>query len=98
MIKNIPPQLIVLSIIAEYKDGITIESLISHIEKLSIKGIDLGYTLASRYGNKIPKELLLDINMLKLLGLIDEINGRYIVTEKGYNVLSKLRIQNRINR
>ncbi len=96
MVKNIPPQLIVLSIIAEYRNGITIEDLVSHIERLKMKGIDLGYTFASKYGNKISKELLLDLNMLKLLGLIDEINGKYIVTEKGYNVLSKLHVQNRM--
>jgi len=97
MIKNMPPQLIVLSVIAEYRDGITIEDLISHIEMLKMKGIDLGYTFASKYGNKISKELLLDLNMLKLLGLIDEINGKYVVTEKGYNILSRLHVQNRMS-
>jgi len=79
--KSIPPQIAVLVVIARH-DNITLKQLfeiVKHQERSSI----LSYSAID--------ELSKDLNVLLLLGLVRENYGKYSITEKGENVLNKIR-------
>jgi len=85
-----PPQMIILAIIAKSRDGLTIKDVASYLSYLHKHGIDTGYQVnGNRYGVGVSKEILLDVNMLKLMNLVKEENGKLIASDKAYVVLKK---------
>lgn len=90
MTQNTPPQIIILSIIAKSSEGLTLKELISHIVNLCKINALPEYYYSCGKGESIVKEVLLDLNTLKVLGLVGEVNGKYVITEKGYDVLGRL--------
>lgn len=91
MNRRIPPQLLLLSIIAQSRDGLTISDLVSRLHSMYRNGQNLYYNLGHGVGVGIPNEILQDINVLKLLKLVEEREGRYIATQKAYELLSRMR-------
>ncbi len=79
--KNLPPQFIVLAIIAKH-NALTISQLYSIIKNLKCNEISFERTTV--------KELIDDVNVLHVLGLIKEFNGVYTLTEKGKAVIEKV--------
>lgn len=96
MNKDIPPQLVVLAIIAKNNNGLTMRELASYIDYLNKHGIDTGYYTRAGKSNNILRELMLDVNTLRVLGLIEEVNDKLIITEKGLDILKKLSKNNSI--
>lgn len=85
----VPPQIVVLAIIARNSDGVTLKDVAVYMDRLcKAHKVPLSYYPCGGVNGSL-KELLPDVNTLKVLGLIKEANGRYVVTEKGYNVLKK---------
>jgi len=86
-----PPQMIILAIIAKSKNGLTIKDIASYLSYLHKHGIDTGYQVNGKngYGVGVSKEILLDVNMLKLMNLVKEENGKLIASDKAYMVLKK---------
>ena len=87
---KVPPQIALLAIIARYGKP-TLSELASAVSYLSKRyGIDFGYKFTDN--NKaigVPKELLADINTLRLLNLVEVVGDRVAVSEKGLEVLSR---------
>jgi len=78
--KSIPPQITVLVVIARH-DNITLKQLfeiVKHQERSSI----LGYSAMD--------ELSKDLNVLLLLGLVRENDGKYSLIEKGRMIVEKV--------
>lgn len=90
MVQKIPPQIVLLSIIAKNSEGLTLRELASQVVTLCKNGVKFVQHYSCGKGEGIVKEVLLDVNTLKVLGLVREVDGRYIVTEKGYAILGKL--------
>lgn len=91
------PQIIVLAIIARNRSGITIRDVVNHIAYLNKHGIDTGYEVSKNgYTAGIPRQLLLDINVLKVMNLVKEENGKLIALDKAYIVLKKYSENNSI--
>jgi len=78
--KSMPPQLIVLAIIAKH-NGVTLRQLFESI-KQQYHSYVLNYLSVD--------ELSKDLNVLHLLGLIQEIDGRYVVTDRGRIIVEKI--------
>jgi len=86
---EVPPQLIVLTTIAKSKKGLTLRELVVHVAELCRNSkIQHFYTCGK--GSSISKEVMLDLNTLKALGLVNEVDGRITISEKGIHVLNKL--------
>ncbi|MEL9941142.1 MAG: hypothetical protein QW348_04550 [Ignisphaera sp.] len=77
--KSVPPQFIVLSIIAKY-NGLTLSQLYSLVKQSRCN---------ESFDKLSVKDLENDLNMLRILGLVEESGGVYTVTEKGRFVLGK---------
>jgi ribosomal protein S19E (S16A) len=90
LVQKIPPQIVLLSIIAKNSNGLTLKELTSQVAILCKNNNIPSHYYSCGKGEGIVKEVLLDLNTLKILGLVEEIRGRYIVTEKGYSILGKL--------
>ena len=88
---KIPPQILLLSIIAQNKDGMSINDVIDKLKTMKKNGMDIYYSFGKSIDIGIPNDILRDINILKLLELIKEDNGKYIATEKAYDLLAKLK-------
>lgn len=95
---TIPPQLVILAIIAKSREGLTLKEIASYIEYLYRRGIDVNHYISSKkgYANGISKDIILDVNTLKILNLVKEVNGKYVVSDKGYAVLKKIAEGNNI--
>jgi hypothetical protein len=78
--KSVPPQLIILVIIAKH-NGVTLRQLFE-----SIKQQHHGYVLNYLSVDELSK----DLNVLHLLGLIQEIDGKYVVTDRGKIIVEKI--------
>ncbi|MEM4789626.1 MAG: hypothetical protein QXM55_01120 [Ignisphaera sp.] len=90
MTRSIPPQLVLLSIIAKSENGLTFNELTSYILSLCKSNALPKYYYTCGKGEGIAKEVLLDVNTLKVLGLVTEVNGKLHATEKGYTILRKV--------
>uniref|UniRef100_A0A7C5UTC2 Uncharacterized protein n=1 Tax=Ignisphaera aggregans TaxID=334771 RepID=A0A7C5UTC2_9CREN len=88
---KIPPQILLLSIIAQNRDGMSINDVIDKLKAMKKNGMDIYYSFGKSIDIGIPNDILRDINILKLLELIKEENGKYIATEKAYDLLAKLK-------
>ncbi len=93
MNKKIPPQLLLLTIIAQNRNGLSISDLVNTLRSMyrNRSDIDVYYSLGKHIGIGIPDEVIQDINMLKLLELIEEREGKLIATQKAYDLLAKLK-------
>lgn len=93
MLKEIPPHLILLAVISRSASGLTLNEIALHLHQLNIRGVKTGYyIMRGRYcGYEIPRELLLDIATLKSLGLVEEVGGRYVVSERGFALLESVK-------
>lgn len=80
--KNVPPYFVLLAIVHK-TGGITPHELLSLIKRASC---------ASKFYDGLTelKELLEDLNVLRVLNLVTVRNGKYYVTERGLQVLSKV--------
>ncbi|MCS7112223.1 MAG: hypothetical protein N3D82_02630 [Ignisphaera sp.] len=90
MDKKIPPQLLLLSIIAQSRDGLTIGDLVSRLRSMYRNGWNSYYSFGKRIDIGIPSELLQDINVLKLLNLVEERGNKLVATQKAYDLLSRI--------
>lgn len=90
LVQSIPPQLVLLSIIAKSTDGLTLSELTSYVSSLCRNNTLPKYYYTCGKGEGIVKEVLLDVNTLKVLGLVTEVNGKFQATEKGYTILKKV--------
>ena len=90
ILRNAPSPLMLLAIISRFEQGITLGELTNILEELQKHGIDLGYKFVPLIKTKISKELMLDLNLLKVLNLIVDNDGKIMVTEKAKLLLSKL--------
>lgn len=88
--RSIPPQLVLLSIIAKSENGLTLNELTSYVSSLCKSNMLPKYYYMCGRGEGIVKEVLLDVNTLKVLGLVAEVNGKLQATEKGYTILKKV--------
>jgi c-di-GMP-related signal transduction protein len=79
--KSVPPQLIILVIIAKH-NGVTLRQLFESIKQQQHHGYVLNYLSVD--------ELSKDLNVLHLLGLIQEIDGKYVVTDRGKIIVEKI--------
>ncbi len=84
--KSLPPQLIVLTVIAKY-NNLTISQLYSLIKHFRCDEIS--------FDRITVKELIDDLNILHVLGLVKEFNGVYTLTEKGRVLIEKIRQSNK---
>lgn len=85
----VPPQIVVLAIIARNSDGVTLKDIVADMNRLCRSHkVPASYYPCGGV-NGVLRELLLDVNTLKVMGLVRESNGKYIATEKGYNVLKR---------
>ncbi|MEM0152562.1 MAG: hypothetical protein QXJ22_06905 [Ignisphaera sp.] len=91
MDKKIPPQLLLLAIIAQSKDGLSINALVDALRDMHRNGRDIYYSLGKRIDIGIPNEVVEDINVLKLLELVEEKDGKLIATRKAYDLLTRLK-------
>jgi len=78
--KSIPPQIAILVIIASH-NNITLRQLFELIKHQKHNDI-VNYLSVD--------ELFKDLNVLQLLGLVEENNGRYTITERGRLVIEKI--------
>ena len=78
--KVLPPQVTLLSIIAKY-GSITLMQLYAILKEKARSNPVLNYNTLN--------ELVSDLNMLHILGLIREEKGVYSITEKGLTFLRK---------
>jgi len=78
--KSIPPQIAILVIIASH-NNITLRQLFELIKHQKHNDI-------VNYLN--VDELFKDLNVLQLLGLVEENDGRYTITERGRLVIEKI--------
>jgi len=78
--KSIPPQIAILVIIASH-NNITLRQLFELIKHQEHNDI-VNYLSVD--------ELFKDLNVLQLLGLVEENNGRYTITERGRLVIEKI--------
>ena len=90
MVQKIPPQIILLSIIAKNSNGLTLKELVSQMTTLCKNSDIFLHYYSCGKGESIFREILLDLNTLKILGLIEEVKGRYFATEKGYTILRRM--------
>jgi len=79
--KSMPPQLIILVIIAKH-NGVTLRHLFESIKQQQHHSYVLNYLSVD--------ELSKDLNVLHLLGLIQEIDGKYVVTDRGKIIVEKI--------
>lgn len=88
--RNTPSPLLLLIVISRFRDGVDIRELAEVIEELRVQGYDLGYSFIPLVKTRVSREMMLDLNLLKVLGLISEVNGKISVTEKAVSLISKL--------
>lgn len=94
MNKKIPPQLLLLTIIAQNRNGLSISDLVNILRSMRNRSggdVYYYYNLNSRVSIGIPNDVIQDINILKLLELVEEREGKLIATQKAYDILSKLK-------
>ncbi len=87
---NVLPQLVLLYVVSRLgRASITDVSTLMYL--LQKEGINVNYSFVKLSGTATSKDIQLDLNLLKVLGLIrEEDEGKYSVTEKGKMVVSKL--------
>lgn len=92
MAKPLPPQIVVLALIARSGSGLTLKDVAMLIEQLHRRGLSTGYgvRVGKQGDSAFLRELMLDVNTLKVLGLVKEVNGRLVASEKGLEVLKKV--------
>jgi len=89
-VRHLPSPLLLLIVISRFKNGVEVQELIEVVEELQRRGFNLGYTFVPLIKLRMSRELMLDLNLLKVLGLVVEMNGRISVTEKALSLISKL--------
>jgi len=92
-----PPQLTLLYIISRLGRAHQHE-IASIVEKLQRSGIDLGYKFVKLVELRVSKELFMDLNLLKVLGLVREDGGELVITEKGKVLIEKIVARGVLNR
>lgn len=70
-------------------EGLDVATLQLLVDELQRQGIDLGYRFVSLVKHRVSKDLQLDLNLLKVMELVVEIDGKLFVTERGRAVLRK---------
>jgi len=84
-----PPQLTLLYILSKLGRASQHE-VMKVVERLQKSGIDLGYKFVKLVELRVSKELLMDLNLLRVLGLVREEGGELVVTEKGKALIDKI--------
>ena len=92
--RHLPSPLLLLVVISRFKNGVEVQELIEVVEELQRRGFDLGYTFVPLIKLRMSREMILDLNLLKVLGLVVEVNGRISTTEKALSLISKLNSRN----
>jgi len=85
------PQLLLLYVVYRMGEA-TFPELSQVMYMLKIKGVNVNYSFVKLCDVAVSKDLQLDINLLKVLGLVRELDGGKVsITEKGKLVVNKLR-------
>ncbi len=88
--RSTPSPLLLLIVISRFRNGVDIRELAEVLEELRTQGYDLGYSFIPLVRTRVSREMMLDLNLLKVLGLISDVNGKISVTEKAISLISKL--------
>ncbi len=87
---NVPAPLVLLVALGLSGGGLPRDRMEYLVEKLRAMGIDLGYTWVELpSGRRVSRELVLDINLLKTLRLVEEVDGILRLTERGRKAFEK---------
>ncbi len=85
------PQLVLLYVIHRVKE-VTLPELMQVMYMLKNRGVNIGYNFVKLRELAVSRDLQLDVNLLKVLGLVRDLDGgKLSVTEKGKMIVSKLR-------
>lgn len=85
----LPPQLAILAIIAKNSNGLTFKEIIAYVDYICKYNLLKEYCFDKGGNTGILSLLIYDIITLRKLNLVREVNGRFILSDKGYSVLKK---------
>ncbi len=84
------PQFVLLYVISKLGSA-SLADVANIVYALKKEGLALGYNFVKLPSVALSKDLQLDLNLLKVLGLVkEEDGGKYSITEKGRIVVAKL--------